>query len=501
MPSLIDSALEEMENVTENEISADIYNISEILKDYEVTELINLEMPPEILPKNIKEQLIQTAHKIKSKKFEKEDVKFFAKMLKINIFFLNKSILDENFIFLSPISTIFYYLQIRPEFLSRIVSKDKFSKINENIFEIFKKLDDSFNVQMITSDIEQEALRRYKTGLTKDDLTSIYYLIEGVERGRDVYPNFFVIFLARLLLIEPIKYFYVLESIKEPFFMVKYINIIENKLQKNFFKIIQSSNNKWLVFEYLRQIFKELPFEGTLNGEKIESISLLFGRLYDLDDEEFFVQGIKFLTKFKNQKYLGLSVGAFLSNFDERSIIKKLVEVMGINERAFNLDFWTFIAKSLEKENKELLEFMGQLIFNKWDNFFKELFADEKIILGLIYTDYLNIVVWYLQECLSKDRSKFLKLLEQKLDSIINYKSFWIKYPSRKRLILLSYVYNMSEAWKNVLNSEIEVETLKNKILFILNDERMFLALPDYKGSHKQIMKIKNNFGLVTNYE
>lgn len=54
----------------------------------------------------------------------------------------------------------------------------------------------------------------------------------------------------------------------------------------------------------------------------------------------------------------------------------------------------------------------------------------------------------------------------------------------------------MSEAWKNVLNSEIEDETLKNKILFILNDERMFLSLPDYEDSHKRILKIKNNFGL-----
>lgn len=110
-----------------------------------------------------------------------------------------------------------------------------------------------------------------------------------------------------------------------------------------------------------------------------------------------------------------------------------------------------------------------------------------------------NRLVWCFKECLSKDKSKFLKLLEEKLDSIINYKSFWIKYPSRKRLICLSYVYYMSEAWKNVLNSEIEVETLKNKILFILNDERMFLSLPDYNGSHKHILKIKNNFGLGNN--
>jgi hypothetical protein len=220
------------------------------------------------------------------------------------------------------------------------------------------------------------------------------------------------------------------------------------------------------------------------------------GRLYTISGAEFSVNGIKFLTKFKNKKYLGIWVGTFLSNLNDKPLIKSLVEVMGINERVFNLDFWTFIAKDLEKENKELLEFLGHIIFNKWDNFFKELFTDEKITLGLICTDYLNIVVWYFQECLSKDKSKFLKLLGEKLDSIINYKSFWIKYPSRKRLICLSYVFYMSEAWKNVLNSEIEDETLKNKILFILNDERMFLSLPDYEDSHKRILKIKNNFGL-----
>lgn len=40
MPDLLDSALEEMENITENEISGDIFNILEILKDYDVNKLI-----------------------------------------------------------------------------------------------------------------------------------------------------------------------------------------------------------------------------------------------------------------------------------------------------------------------------------------------------------------------------------------------------------------------------------------------------------------------------
>lgn len=190
--------------------------------------------------------------------------------------------------------------------------------------------------------------------------------------------------------------------------LVEYINIIVNKIDKEFLKLLQSSNNKWLVFEYLRQIFKDLSSQATLKGEDITLISLLLGRLYNINRAEFSIEGIKFLTKFENKKYLGICVGTFLSNLNDKPSIKSLVEVMGINERTFNLDFWTFIAKALEKENKELLEFLGQIIFNKWDNFFKKLFTDEKITLGLICTDYLNIVVWYFQECLSKDKPKFL---------------------------------------------------------------------------------------------
>ncbi|MBI5458256.1 hypothetical protein [Methanobacterium sp.] len=496
MSYLIDNALEEMENITEKEIFKDISNILKILENYNVNKLINLEIPTKILPENIEKQLILIAPKLKNRNFVKEDVNFLAKWLKINEFFANKSISDKSFTFLCPISTIFYYLQIKPEFLSRIVSKEKFSKINENVFETFNNIDDSFNVSKTAPNFEKEAFKRYKTGLTKDDVSSVYFFIESVERGKGIYPNFFICFLAQLLLIEPSKFFNFLESINEPFTLVKYINTIENRLDNKLFELIKLSNNKWLVLEYLRQIFKDLPSEGNLISEKIESISLLFERIHTITNGDFLIEGIVFLSKSKNKKYLGICTGTFLSNLNKKSIIEKLVESMGINERMFNLDFWTFMGKSLEKENKELLKFMGSLIFNNWDRFLKKRFKDEKIVLGLIYTDYLNIVIWYLQECLSNDKSKFLKLLEEKIDAIINYKSFWVKYPSRKRLVCLSYVYNMSEAWKNVANSEIEVELLKNKILFILGDERMFLSLPDYENSHKNILKIKDNFGL-----
>lgn len=491
MSKLIDKAIQEMDNISEDKISDDIKGFLEILNDNNLESLLNQNLF-EILPQELKNRLMKIDSIVRNN--DEKNFKIISGALYIAKIFSEKSI-KEGVIFLWPVSVIFHYLRVKPNFLTYIVKKEDLSKIVSNIHKFLFKIDDNFNVPKNTPYIEQEYLKMYQIGITNDDLNNVYLFIESVERGRGIYPNFFVIFLAQVLLIEPSKWFSFLKSIIKPFTIVKYMNIIENKLNKEFIDLIIDSDNKWTIFEYSRQIIKDIKLKDNLKDDEIMLISRLFEKLYNID-EDFFINGIIFLAKYENKKCLGVCIGTFLSNSNDQILIKKMIDAFGIDDRKFLIDLWTFIGKTLEKEKKELLESMSQFIFIKWDNFLKEQFWNAEIKLGLVFTDYLNIVIWYLQECLSKDKSKFLGLLEEKLDVIINYKSYWVKNPSRKRIICLSYVYNMSHAWKNVYNTEIDSQHLNDKLRYILDDKRLYLSLPNYEDLNKHILKIKDNFGI-----
>jgi len=495
MSNLKNKSLEEIKKIKAEDISNEIKKISDILKNYNTDILFNEEIQLDILSKEVLNQLDQISSTLKSTKFTTKDVKFLAKYLKIIEIFAKKTISENNFVYLYPISIIFYMLRLEPNFLTQIVGKDIFSKIIEIDYNYFLKIENTFNVPIDTSYYEKDIFKRYLNGVKKDNIFNVYSFVESVERGNGNYTNYFMSFLARILFSNPEKYFSFLELLTQPFTLDKYLNIIENKLENKFLETCLSSNNNWLIFGYLRQLIQELNPTVELSKDEINSISKLFGKLY-LIDEDFFISGILFLAKYQNKKCLGYCIGMSLSNINEKDLLKKSINRFGINQNAHNLDLWTYIAKALKNENEELLECIGQIIFNKWVNFLKKLFNSDKLESSLIYTDYLDIIIYFLAECLEKNKSKFLELLEKKLDIIINYKSFWVKYSSQKRFIYLSYVYCMSEAWKIIYDSEIDVIAIKNKINFIIDDKRLYLSLRDNGISHKKILKIKENFGI-----
>lgn len=488
MSDLMIEALNEMYNISESELS-DMFECFFKITSKNIEILIN-KSPSEVLSGEIENKLNQLSSNLKS--VQKEDIKTIAEYLKIVELFSNKST-HNDIRWLYPVFLVFYYFRIEPEFLVKVVNEAVISEIISNISEFFSEIEDEFSLAEDVPYYEKEAFLIYQKGLEKKDLENVYSFIEGVERGKGIHANLFVTFLAELLLLEPKSYFYFLNSAIEPFKLVKFINIIENKFNSELMKLIITSDNQWMIFEYLRQIFKDLNHSNRLKKEDVELISLLLNKLNDINTD-FFVDAAIFLAKFKNKKCIGLCLGNALAIMNEKEVLKRIIDTIGINDNHFYLDLVTWIGKSLEKENKELLIFMGEYTFRKWDKFLNDRFKSAEIVIKILFTDYLRIVIWYLQECLSNDKSEFLELLEKKLDTITNYKSYWVKYPSRKRLICLTYVYAMSEAWKNVLDSKIDKE-LEDKFLMVIDDTRMLVSLPDFDDQiSSHISKIKANF-------
>lgn len=492
MSDLMNNALEKMENISENDVSSEIESFSEIIRKISLETLINQNLF-DILPEELENQLINVRSNLDASK--DENVKILSSYFKIIKIFADKFIKNKNIACLYPVSVIFYYLQINPQFLSQILNEKAFLKINNAVYEFFCKIDGKFIIPESAPDYEKIYFEKYQTGLKENDIENVYIFIDGIERGRNIYPNIFIVFLANLLLLNPKKYFMFLESLKDLYTLVKYINIIENKINEEFMDLIMTSKNIWMIFEYLIQIFKNLNDQNKLEKKEILSISLMFKRLYTID-EEFFINGTILLIK-KNfdKKYLGICIGKSLSNINEKELLKKIIEHIGIDEYHYNLQFIDYVMITIAKENNALLEFMGSFVFDKWDKFLKNRFKSEKLIIMPIYTDYFGIVIWYFQKCLSNNRSKFLELLDKRLDEIIYYKSHWVKYPSRKRFISLSYVYAMSISWRKVNGYKLKVKRLEEKLNYIINDKRMYIMLstPNYDVKD-YILKIKENF-------
>jgi len=497
MINLKTRSLKEMENIKEEDVSDVTTKISENLKTYTTDILFNEELMVDIVSKDDKNELDRISLILNSEKFTEFDVILLAKYLKIIEFFVNKTISENNFVYLFPVAVIFYVLRLDITFLNQIVESEIFSKIIEVVHNYLLKIENTWNVPDDAPYYEKETFKRYLSAIGGSNLIDVYIFIESVERGRGIYASYFVSFLARIVLLKPKKYFLFLELLTDPFTLEKFLLLINNKLEDTFLEICLNSNNKWLIFGYLRQIFKELNSSRVLTKEEIRDISKLFEKLYIID-KDFFITGIFFLAKYSNKKCLGYCVGIAFSNINEKNLVKTLIDKFGIKQNSTNLDLWTFIASALKKDkNEELLGFLAQTTFKKWNIFLKERFNSNEYESRLVLTDYLNIIIYFMAECLEKDKSKFLEILNKKLDFVINYKSFWVSNASSKRFIYLSYVYCMSEAWKHIGEPPIDVITIKNKIIFIIDDERLYLSLYDDGISHKKILKIKENFGII----
>jgi hypothetical protein len=484
MSKIIDEAMQEMENISEDELSDEIKAFLDVLNENNLEILSNKEIY-EILPQEIEENLKQLK--------KSNDVKLIAKYLKVAKFFSERSV--DDIIYLWPVAVMFQLLNLRPALLSKILNEAVISKLLQTIFEFLNNVSISFNLSKAPFS-EKQIFKLYQSGLVNENLNEVYYFIASLERGKEIYPNIYVNFLAQILLFKPSQYFNFLNSIEQPFFLVKFMNIMGNKLNKEYIDYLLLSENKWAVFEYLRQIFKDIRSRG-LNDDKLSLISLVLEKLYDID-EEFFINGLIFLAKYKTKSSLGISTGKFFSKLNIFEVLEKLIDAFGVDDSTFHLDFWSCICETLERENKQLSVLMSKFVFHKWEDYLIEQFNSDKILTRLIFTGYKHIVILYLQECLKEDDSQFFDLLDEKLNYLIEYKSFWVNNPSRKRFIWFSYLYCMSMAWKNTFDYEINVSSLKDKVIFVFDDNRLPLSLPFNEDINTLIFEIKNNFGIMT---
>lgn len=108
MTELIDAAIEEMENITEDEISEEVEGFLEVLKVNDHKSLLNERMY-DVLPKGIEAQLRQI--------IRLGDVKSVAKYLKIVKIFAKRSL--GNISCLWPVSVISSFLNLKTGFLSK----------------------------------------------------------------------------------------------------------------------------------------------------------------------------------------------------------------------------------------------------------------------------------------------------------------------------------------------------------------------------------------------
>lgn len=517
--------LDELKKLSEDNLIIDLDKIDQILENYDIIDLIN--HLPEILPITITNKIeeINSEYETGSDEFKKNDIDLILNILKICEIYLKKTAFNEDLKFIYPVAIIFYHLQVKTECLSIITEYNTFSNIKKLIFEFLCNLKETYELPEDFPHIVKISHENYIKGIKNEDLKLVYE--EYIDKNKGNFPeNVFISFLVRILLLEPDNYIYFLKSIKKHFILIKYICMIENKVNNEIIEAIIRLEDKWIIIEYLRQIIKYTN-KKNFGESEILLVSTMFEKLYSID-EIFFINGIILFLNYENKVLFGKIIGRALANINNEELIGKLLDQRDIcidlieiypnfnlgldyeaklnksmlksmndhkkrNNQPNNI-FWDIILSSLIKFNEPLASFLAEKVFIKWENFLENLWKSMLIPNDFIGTEFNNIIIYYFILLLKKDESSFLKLLNEKLDDIINYKSYWIYYTSNKRFIPLTYVYAMSYSWINVHKHVIHNKILNDKLLFLLNDECMFLSLFNQNHTPNEFLEIEKNF-------
>jgi hypothetical protein len=485
-----------IKNLKENDLLIDMDELVIKIEKFDMD--ILSKRSPHVFNEHIYEKLdqLRSNHKNDTTSISIKDIKLVSNILKIAQIFAKKTIQTNDFTYFYPVASIIGYLQQEPEFLSHILDDSDFNKLKKLVFELFCLTKQDYYLPDSANHFEKVSFERYNNGIKENNLKNVFDFIEALERGNGYSMNFFMGFLSRLLLLDFNNYISFLDSLEEPLLMSKHIEILKRETKKeSVVDALSESKNKWLLFEYLRQIFRSYNVI-VCDDKEMRIISHLFKIIYNIN-KNFFIEGISFLSHPNNYKCLGTALGFSLSAINNKVLLNEIIDYMGIDKFANSANFWLHIGKSIiDDDNKTLCRYMASTVFHKWSIFLEELFYGDELLIMMALTDYEHIIDYYFQELLFNNKSEFLAILKEKVDLIVNYKSYWVKYPSRKRLIWLGYIYLMSTAWKKIVNDKID-EDFEQDILFIVNDSRLIVDIPDRNhGIHENITKMKDNFGL-----
>ncbi|TDX43653.1 hypothetical protein C7954_11534 [Halanaerobium congolense] len=315
-----------------------------------------------------------------------------------------------------------------------------------------------------------------------------YNFIRGLEDGINIFA-FPVLFRSIISFAAQLEISILLDSLStktDPIEILAYFNLFTEQQIRDSINYIQ--DNKWLLLELLRQLFKSDDLKLTDAETEI-----LTGKLKELalTDKIFFREMINL---FKSEKSFSKLLALVLAQLNQ-GYFDLYLDTINLNQyhSENNLEANQLFLKIFIENTTSVEQFyLCSWIKKEWDSYLAELVAEEEYIDKLVYTNYYSFVYHYYFLTLENaaDAESELKsvLKEYETAAYSWHESF--KGARAAYFVFLTKVYILATI---VQEKEIVISILlQERFADVFSDQRLWLRFHDSFEEPEIVRKINS---------
>lgn len=314
-----------------------------------------------------------------------------------------------------------------------------------------------------------------------------YNFIRGLEDGINIFA-FPVLFKSIISFATHLEISVVLDFLStktDPIEILAYFNLFTEQQIRDSINYIQ--DNKWLLLELLRQLFKSDDLQ--LTDAEIE---ILTGKLKELDltDKIFFRE---LINLFKSEKSFSKLLALVLAqlNQDYLDIYLDTVNLNQYHSEDYLESNQLFLKIFIENTTFAEQFYLCSRIKGKWDSYLAELVAEEEYLDKLVYTNYYSFVYHYYFMSLENtvDAESELKSVIEEFETAAYTWHESFKGARAAYFVFLTKVYILSIV---VQEKDFVISiSLRERITEVFSDQRLWLRFYNSFEEPEVIGKIR----------
>jgi hypothetical protein len=340
---------------------------------------------------------------------------------------------------------------------------------------------------------ESRNIDEFYSAIDDFNFSYAYNFIRGLEDGINIFA-FLVLFRSIIRSAAQLEISILLDSFStktDPIEILAYFNFFAERQIRDSINYIQ--DNKWLLLELLRQLFKSDDLQLT-NAE----IEILTGKLKDLalTDKVFFKE---LINLFKAKKSFSKLLALVLVQLNQ-GYLDLYLDTVNLNQYPSEYDLEAnrlFLKIFIENTTSAEQFYLCSRIKEKWDTYLAELVAEEEYLDNLVYTNYYSFVYHYyflISEKASDAESELKSVLkEYKTATYDWHESFKGARAAYFVFLIKTYILSIVAQEKEFVFST----SLQERIAEVFSDQRLWLRFHDSFEVPEVVGKIKDSLQIA----
>jgi hypothetical protein len=323
--------------------------------------------------------------------------------------------------------------------------------------------------------LEARNVDRFYSAIEDLNFSYAYSFIRGFEDGINIFA-FPVLFKSIISFAAQLEISIVLDFLStktDPIEILAYFNLFTEQQIRDSINYIP--DNKWLLLELLRQLFKSDDLQFT-DAE----IKILTGKLKELalTDKIFFRE---LINLFKDEKLFSRLLALVLAQLNQ-GYLDLYLDTINLNQyhsEDYLESNQLFLKIYIENTTSEEQFYLCSRIKEKWNSYLAELVAEEEYLNRLVYTDQYSFVYHYyflsLEDVADAESELKIVIEDYKTAAYTWHESF--KGARAAYFVFLTKVYILSTVAQK--KQFVISAFLRERIAEFFSDQRLWLRFHD----------------------